>query len=44
MSVTNPILRAAALAKRAHESQSRKYNGEPYILHPARVAAPGFRK
>lgn len=40
------ILRAAALATRAHEGQKRKYTGFPYITHPARVAgrvgiAPG---
>lgn len=32
------ILRAAALAVRAHEGQKRKYNGRPYVTHPARVA------
>lgn len=32
------ILKAAALAVRAHEGQKRKYNGFPYITHPARVA------
>lgn len=29
---------AADLARRAHEGQRRKYNGDPYIYHPARVA------
>jgi (p)ppGpp synthase/HD superfamily hydrolase len=33
------ILRAAAIAKAAHEGQWRKYHGRPYIEHPARVAA-----
>jgi guanosine-3',5'-bis(diphosphate) 3'-pyrophosphohydrolase len=32
------ILKAAALALRAHEGQKRKYSGLPYITHPARVA------
>lgn len=32
------ILRAAALADRAHEGQKRKYTNFPYIMHPARVA------
>lgn len=35
----NPIMTAAALAKAAHEGQTRRYNGTPYVLHPARVAA-----
>lgn len=34
----NLILTAAALAVRAHEGQKRKYNGRPYVTHPARVA------
>lgn len=34
----NLILRAAALAVRAHKFQTRKYNGRPYVTHPARVA------
>lgn len=34
----NLILRAAELAYRAHEGQTRKYDGMPYIHHPARVA------
>ena len=33
------IIKAAQLAKRAHEGQLRKYRPRPYILHPARVAA-----
>lgn len=33
------IIRAARLAKEAHEGQLRKYRPRPYILHPARVAA-----
>lgn len=32
------ILRAAALAREAHEGQLRKYTKRPYIEHPARVA------
>lgn len=32
------ILRAADLARTAHEGQLRKYTGRPYIEHPARVA------
>lgn len=32
------ILKAAALARKAHEGQKRKYGGFPYIIHPARVA------
>lgn len=32
------ILKAAALATRAHEGQKRKYTNLPYITHPARVA------
>ena len=35
----NIILAAAALARQAHTGQKRKYNGRPYIEHPARVAA-----
>jgi (p)ppGpp synthase/HD superfamily hydrolase len=34
----NLILKAAALAVRAHEGQRRKYNNRPYVTHPARVA------
>lgn len=30
---------AKQLAYRAHEGQFRKYNGKPYIVHPAEVAA-----
>ena len=33
------VLRAAALAVRAHAGQRRKYAPEPYVNHPARVAA-----
>jgi (p)ppGpp synthase/HD superfamily hydrolase len=33
------IHRAKALATFAHTGQVRKYTGEPYIVHPARVAA-----
>jgi len=32
------IIRAAALATRAHEGQFRKNSSFPYITHPARVA------
>ncbi len=32
------IIKAAALALRAHEGQKRKHTGFPYIYHPARVA------
>lgn len=32
------ILKAAALAKEIHQNQKRKYNGDPFILHPMRVA------
>ena len=32
------ILAAARFAKEAHGGQSRKFNGLPYITHPARVA------
>jgi len=35
----NIILAAAELARRAHNGQKRKYNGRPYVEHPARVAA-----
>ncbi len=34
----NPILKAAQFARDAHAEQRRKYNGRPYIEHPARVA------
>lgn len=32
------IVKAAEFAGRAHAGQVRKYTGEPYIEHPARVA------
>lgn len=32
------IIEAIALAKKAHAGQTRKFTGEPYIVHPARVA------
>jgi (p)ppGpp synthase/HD superfamily hydrolase len=35
----NLIMAAAELARSAHEGQTRKYNGTPYVRHPARVAA-----
>jgi len=34
----NIILLAAQFAAKAHKGQTRKYNGRPYISHPARVA------
>lgn len=37
--ITNKIILAARFAKVAHEGQVRKYNGFPYITHPARVAS-----
>lgn len=41
----NPLLesRAKAFAESAHEGQFRKYTGQPYFSHPARVAAEVFR-
>ena len=36
--IRSPIIRAAQLAKLVHNGQTRKYNGMPYIVHPARVA------
>lgn len=35
----NLILVAAAMAREAHDGQKRKYNGKPYVSHPARVGA-----
>ena len=35
----NKILKAAEFATEAHEGQVRKYVNEPYVRHPARVAA-----
>lgn len=32
------ICAARSLARRAHEGQTRKYENEPYVLHPERVA------
>jgi (p)ppGpp synthase/HD superfamily hydrolase len=32
------ILDAARFAAQCHEGQTRKYNGQPYITHPIRVA------
>jgi len=32
------IIKAARFALNAHREQKRKYTGEPYIMHPARVA------
>lgn len=34
----NLIIKAAQFAAHAHATQKRKYNGEPYITHPMRVA------
>lgn len=36
--MTDLILEAAQLARRAHEGQRRQYTSRPYIEHPARVA------
>ena len=33
------ILSAAQFAAQAHKGQKRKYNKDPYIFHPSRVAA-----
>jgi (p)ppGpp synthase/HD superfamily hydrolase len=33
------ILKAAQFAAHAHKGQKRKYNKDPYIYHPSRVAA-----
>lgn len=33
------IIRAADFARMAHDGQKRKYSGEPYVRHPARVAS-----
>lgn len=33
------LIRAITLAVRAHSQQTRKYTGEPYIVHPLNVAA-----
>ena len=35
----NLILKAAKFAAEKHINQRRKYTGDPYIYHPARVAA-----
>ena len=34
----NLITKAAEYAERAHEGQTRKYTGDPYFVHVARVA------
>jgi (p)ppGpp synthase/HD superfamily hydrolase len=39
MNHENTILNAAKFAKKAHEGQTRRYSGAPYIVHPAHVAA-----
>jgi len=33
----NPLVRMIDLATKAHRGQMRKYNNEPYIMHPIRV-------
>jgi guanosine-3',5'-bis(diphosphate) 3'-pyrophosphohydrolase len=33
------VLKAALFAKKKHEKQLRKYNNQPYIMHPARVVS-----
>ena len=35
----NVIIKAAQFARKAHGGQKRKFSNEPYIHHPARVAA-----
>jgi len=35
----NILIRAALVANKWHEGQKRKVTGEPYIIHPGRVAA-----
>jgi (p)ppGpp synthase/HD superfamily hydrolase len=37
--MSNIIIRAAKYAAEAHKGQFRKYNNDPYIFHPSRVAA-----
>ena len=39
MKIHNRVLRAAFVAKIAHDKQRRKYNGRPYVTHPGRVAS-----
>jgi len=38
------IRMAALFAERSHLGQTRKYTGEPYFVHPQRVAEAGRRK
>jgi (p)ppGpp synthase/HD superfamily hydrolase len=38
MKISNPILRAAFLARVGHDKQLRKVTKRPYFTHPARVA------
>lgn len=38
MSVDGLIIRACKIASEAHRGQTRKYTGDPYVLHPMRVA------
>lgn len=35
----NIVAKAFEFAERAHDGQFRKYTGEPYFIHPARVCA-----
>ena len=34
----NKILRAIEFAMKAHDGQTRKYTGEPYVMHPIAVS------
>lgn len=38
MSVDGLIIRACKIASEAHRGQTRRYTGDPYVLHPMRVA------
>ena len=35
----NLVQKALKFAKNAHKKQTRKYTGEPYIVHPISVAS-----
>lgn len=35
----NLVQKALKFAKKAHEGQTRKYTGEPYVVHPIAVAS-----
>jgi len=38
--MNNPlVVHANRIAEKAHEGQKRKYDGQPYIVHPRRVAS-----